>query len=192
MHKPLPLWVKFFEGVLIVIGVIALLLALMAIQAKATASPPGDQKGPSKIITSAKTIKFTPEPVIILTQIREPVTQQPAKQPKPAYTPRVLPVTNIPPSEIISRLIRASNAQGWQSEDLLWIVKKESGFRPNAQNKRSSAYGLFQFLNRTWKSYGCVKTSNVDEQIRCGVLYIKKRYGTPTAARAHHNQKGWY
>ena len=82
--------------------------------------------------------------------------------------------------------------EGEQWEALSWIIQKESSWNPNAQNKRSTAYSLFQFLDQTWKSYGCVKNNDVDNVTRCGIKYIQKRYGTPVGAKAHHLKKGWY
>lgn len=71
------------------------------------------------------------------------------------------------------------------------IVQKESSWNPNAQNPSSSAYGLFQFLDQTWKNYGG-KTSDPAAQARAGLAYIRDRYGSPQAALAHHNSRGWY
>ena len=82
--------------------------------------------------------------------------------------------------------------EGEQWEALSWIIQKESSWNINAQNKRSTAYSLFQFLDQTWKSYGCVKNNDVDNVTRCGIKYIQKRYGTPVEAKAHHLKKGWY
>lgn len=82
--------------------------------------------------------------------------------------------------------------EGEQWEALSWIIQKESSWNINAQNKQSTAYSLFQFLDQTWKSYGCVKNNDVDNVTRCGIKYIQKRYGTPVEAKAHHLKKGWY
>jgi hypothetical protein len=72
------------------------------------------------------------------------------------------------------------------------LMGKESGYNPYAQNPRSTAYGIFQFLDGTWKSYGCVKTSDWKEQIRCGLLYIEGRYGSPSQALKFHHSHNWY
>ena len=34
------------------------------------------------------------------------------------------------------------------------IVKRESGFNPRAENPHSTASGLYQFIDRTWRSCG--------------------------------------
>lgn len=79
-----------------------------------------------------------------------------------------------------------------QVEPLLNIVKHESNFNPNAQNPHSTAYGIFQFLDSTWKGVGASKTSDPNAQIQAGLNYIKQRYGTPQAAWAFHQSHGWY
>jgi muramidase (phage lysozyme) len=75
---------------------------------------------------------------------------------------------------------------------LSWIIQKESSWNNNAQNKTSTAYGLFQFLDKTWAGYKCTKTSDIEIQTKCGIKYIQARYGTPTKARAFHLRKGYY
>ena len=101
-----------------------------------------------------------------------------------------------PQSDIQKQVQSIAKEYGWgegeQWEALSWIIQKESSWNPNAQNKRSTAYSLFQFLDQTWKSYGCVKNNDVDNVTRCGIKYIQKRYGTPVEAKAHHLKKGWY
>lgn len=72
------------------------------------------------------------------------------------------------------------------------LAKKESTYRPTAQNPRTSAYGLFGFLNSTWKSVGMKKTDCPYCQVEAAGRYIKRRYGSISAALAHHNKKGWY
>lgn len=62
------------------------------------------------------------------------------------------------------------------------LITKESNFNPLAQNKKSSACGIFQ-------ATPCSKLkcdlSDVDCQISWGINYIKNRYGTPTQALNH-------
>jgi len=77
-------------------------------------------------------------------------------------------------------------------EPLLALVQRESNFRHTAQNPTSTAYGLFQFLDSTWKGLGAVKTTDPEKQIELGIKYIQKRYGTPSKAIAYHNQYNSY
>ncbi|MDK3257615.1 lytic transglycosylase domain-containing protein [Blastococcus capsensis] len=69
---------------------------------------------------------------------------------------------------------------------------KESGWNPDAQNPRSTAYGIPQFLDSTWAGTGIAKTSDGYRQIDAGLIYIENRYGSPCGAWAHSQNKGWY
>ncbi|MCA0145169.1 transglycosylase SLT domain-containing protein [Blastococcus sp. LR1] len=69
---------------------------------------------------------------------------------------------------------------------------KESGWNPNAQNPSSTAYGIPQFLDSTWKGTGIAKTSDGYRQIDAGLIYIENRFGSPCAAWSHSQSKGWY
>ena len=62
-----------------------------------------------------------------------------------------------------------------------------------AKNPKSSAYGLFQFLNSTWKSVGVKKTSCPITQTYAFFKYLDNRYnGSAEKAYKHHKKKGWY
>jgi hypothetical protein len=76
----------------------------------------------------------------------------------------------------------ASQIQAW-----LTIIAQESGGNPTAQNPTSTAYGIGQFLDSTWGSYGTsAKTSNPHLQLVDMAKYIHGKYGTPAAAEAYH------
>jgi len=75
---------------------------------------------------------------------------------------------------------------------LAYIKHKESSGNPNAQNPTSSAYGLYGFLNSTWVSVGCIKTSDPVEQERCALLYIEQRYGSIAEAYNFHLRNNYY
>ena len=90
---------------------------------------------------------------------------------------------------------RASRSLGFGEEqqrclDMLWM--KESHFNPKSRNKHSGAYGIAQFLPSTWDSYKVKKTSDPNKQIKYGLRYITKRYGTPCKAWWHSKRHGWY
>lgn len=72
------------------------------------------------------------------------------------------------------------------------IILRESGGNWLAQNRTSTAFGMFQFLDSTWKGYGCTKTINPLEQIECGIKYVKGRYGTPVNALAFWERNHYY
>lgn len=72
------------------------------------------------------------------------------------------------------------------------LIMKESGCNPNAQNPRSTAYGIGQFLNSTWRGVGCVKSSDPVYQLKCMQNYVFGRYGSWVGAWAHSTRTGWY
>jgi hypothetical protein len=84
---------------------------------------------------------------------------------------------------------------GWGPDELAaWYTlgMKESGWNNNAQNPTSTAYGIGQFLDSTWKGVGGSKTSDPRLQVQYMAQYIKNRYGSPSRALAFHNAHNWY
>jgi hypothetical protein len=72
------------------------------------------------------------------------------------------------------------------------LMQRESGYNPTAQNPKSTAYGIGQFLDSTWASVGGTKTSDPTKQLQYTLQYILQRYGTPDTAWQHELQYGWY
>lgn len=74
------------------------------------------------------------------------------------------------------------------------LLNGESGFRSDAKNPSSSAYGMFQFLDSTWSSVGGAKTKDPGLQSQYGLQYIKQRYGSPSKAWAFWQAQSphWY
>jgi hypothetical protein len=73
----------------------------------------------------------------------------------------------------------------------LW--NRESGWRWNADNPSSGAYGIPQALPASkMASAGPNYQTNAFTQLLWGLGYIKSRYGTTCAAWAHEQQFGWY
>lgn len=81
---------------------------------------------------------------------------------------------------------------GISNADAVWLIQKESGCNPTAQNPTSTAYGIFQFLNATWAGQGCVKTSDPVQQMICGQRYVMNRYGSWANAKSHHLRHNWF
>ena len=79
----------------------------------------------------------------------------------------------------------------FQFLDNLWT--KESGWRWNADNPSSDAYGIPQALpGSKMASAGADWATNPYTQIRWGLGYIASVYGTCEAAWAHSVQYNWY
>ncbi|MGA1050581.1 MAG: transglycosylase SLT domain-containing protein [Minisyncoccia bacterium] len=122
--------------------------------------------------------------------------------PEPEPTPTIqkietpVRVANSAKSDIKEQVRAIASEHGWgdgkQWEALDWIIQKESSWNPNAQNPKSTAFGLFQWLDMTRKAYNCPKTADVAIQTECGIKYIKARYGDPVEAKKFHQAKGWY
>lgn len=87
-------------------------------------------------------------------------------------------------------------AMGWTEQDfqnlvLLW--NRESGWRWNADNPTSDAYGIPQALpGSKMASAGADWATNPKTQVDWGLQYIQQRYGNPTAAWSHSQATGWY
>ncbi|MFC3265819.1 transglycosylase SLT domain-containing protein [Camelimonas abortus] len=54
------------------------------------------------------------------------------------------------PANVARSLARASDNSGVDLRLLIGVARRESGFRPDARAKTSSAAGLFQFIDSTW------------------------------------------
>lgn len=88
------------------------------------------------------------------------------------------------------------NQEKWQYPQdayaLIHLSFRESSHRSSARNTRSSAYGLFQFLNGTWRGTGFKKTSDPVIQTRAAIRYISLRYGDAESALNFQRRRGWY
>lgn len=85
---------------------------------------------------------------------------------------------------------------GWSDYDWECLVKlwnRESGWNPNAVNKRSGSCGIPQSLPCSKMAVeGTDYKTNYRTQVRWGCKYIKSNYGTPSKAWEHSQKKGWY
>ncbi|MDV2968713.1 transglycosylase SLT domain-containing protein [Nitratireductor aquimarinus] len=102
-----------------------------------------------------------------------------------AFTTGGLPSADA--NEIQSKIIRQANARGIPPHIALAIASFESGFRPDAANPHSSAYGIYQNTDANWKSHGFgpQDRANIDRQIEAGVedmLRTQKALGSTQLA----------
>lgn len=75
--------------------------------------------------------------------------------------------------------------------DQLWI--KESGWRWNAENRWSGAYGIPQALpGSKMRSAGSDWRTNPITQVRWGLGYVRGRYGDACSAWVFWKNHGWY
>ena len=92
----------------------------------------------------------------------------------------------------IDELAKRDNIEQYPCLYELWT--KESNWRPKAKNKESTAMGIPQLLNSTWKNIGLKPTWDGYKQVSAGLQYLDHRYGKKGVCRAyaHHLAKGWY
>ena len=76
--------------------------------------------------------------------------------------------------DIVAKIQAAAQARGIDPDVALRIADVESNLRPGAKNPKSSAAGLFQVTDDTWKQYGGKKgmKKNADENIRVGMQIL--------------------
>ena len=73
----------------------------------------------------------------------------------------------------------------------LWM--RESGWRINAMNPYSGAYGIPQALPASkMGASGPNWRTDAGTQIRWGLSYIRASYGSPCGAWGHSMSYGWY
>lgn len=97
-------------------------------------------------------------------------------------------------SSAVSKAIKTLGLSSDWLSPTLELVARESSFNSNAKNSKSSAAGLFQFLDSTRKNYGgsSVDWSDPYQQALAGLKYVKDRYGTPVKALQFWDKNKWY
>jgi hypothetical protein len=121
------------------------------------------------------------------------------------FNPRVQIVSHPPKGEVIAYyhneyqrhaiqlLVNQNKLEQYPCLYELWM--RESNWRPTAKNKNSTAMGIPQLLNSTWKNIGIKPTKDGFKQVEAGLKYLDHRYGKNGGicrAYAHHLAKGWY
>ncbi|RFA11126.1 hypothetical protein B7R54_06320 [Subtercola boreus] len=113
--------------------------------------------------------------------------------------------SSAPPAGLVSDPQGAKNyaqaqvsARGWGSDQFQCLVNlwnRESGWRLNAYNESSGAYGIPQSLpGNKMASAGADWRTNAATQVNWGLAYISGRYGNPCGAWAHSQNTNphWY
>ena len=74
------------------------------------------------------------------------------------------------------------------------LVGKESAWNPKAKNPKSSASGIGQLLDGTYKNLGMKSSDSGVAQTVATLAYIGRKYGSggPCAAWTHFKRNSWY
>lgn len=88
------------------------------------------------------------------------------------------------------KVAQAFGSDHWNSFNN--IIIRESQWNPLSQNPTSSAFGLGQFLNSTWKGTGFEKTNDPYVQIDATIQYIIDRYDNPNLCWKFWVAHAWY
>ena len=134
--------------------------------------------------------------VVSRTPIRSVVTTAPVAEVVHVGTGTVPPVGPVDPGSAQAIAQAMMPSYGWDDQQFACLVQlwhKESGWRVNAENRSSGAYGIPQALpGSKMASAGADWRTNPATQITWGLGYIKGRYTTPCGAWSHFLSKNWY
>lgn len=118
---------------------------------------------------------------ILLLQVNTPNQAVPV-----VFEPRP-PLQQVSAKEIARELLNKD-----QYQCLNKLISKESAWKPEAQNPKSTASGVGQILKATYKGLGMQKTDAGVTQLVATLAYIHRRHITPCNAWKHFQDKGWY
>lgn len=77
-------------------------------------------------------------------------------------------------------------------EALEELIMLESSWNSDAQNKRSTAYGLGQLIDQTWEQVGIEKSADYRIQLIATHAYVMERYGSWAKALEFRKANGYY
>lgn len=118
---------------------------------------------------------------ILLLQVNTPNQAVPV-----VFEPRPL-LQQVSAKEIARELLNKD-----QYKCLNKLISKESAWKSEAQNPKSTASGVGQILKSTYKGLGMNKTDAGVTQLVATLAYIHRRHVTPCGAWKHFQNKGWY
>jgi hypothetical protein len=72
------------------------------------------------------------------------------------------------------------------------LIMLESSWNPDARNSKSSAYGLGQLIDQTWKDLDIEKSDDFRIQLIAAHKYVMQRYGSWQKALEFHKRNGYY
>lgn len=160
----------------------------------------GDRKVGTRGRAGVRTITYHVEMVngvvVSRTAIASTITTEPVAEIVRVGTQTVPSVTNVDPGSAQAIAQEMVAARGWNDQQFACLVQlwnRESGWRVNAENKSSGAYGIPQALpGSKMASVADDWRTNPATQITWGLNYIAGRYSTPCGAWSSFQAKGWY
>lgn len=127
---------------------------------------------------SAAPIPVRSEPPTKRTSKNEPVRRATSKS-IAKESPSSNSGRNYSKEEVQALIVSYSEQHGISPEAPLCIAKHESGFNQHSKNNRSSASGVFQYLNDTWKATDEGKAGHsvfdAEANVKAAVKYMASR-----------------
>ena len=102
------------------------------------------------------------------------------------------PVKNLHREPLSARGYARSMVSAKEYEALEELIMLESSWNPEAQNKKSTAYGLGQFIDQTWDEVGIEKSADYRIQLIASHKYVMDRYGSWVKALEFRKANGYY
>jgi hypothetical protein len=118
---------------------------------------------------------------VLLVQLTAPVPAVPV-----VYEPRPL-LMQINAKEVAKELLTRE-----QYKCLTKLIGKESAWRAEAKNPKSSASGIGQLLNKTYQNLGMKKSDAGVAQLLATLSYIHRRHLKPCSAYNFFLKNGYY
>ena len=161
-------------------------------QRRARASPTSPSRwSPAAASARSRAARRSPAPTAATRPTRPRRRRSPPTD-SPAVS-RTEDVSDDDPREIARALLAEFGFSSDQFGCLDSLYMSESGWRVNADNPSSSAYGIPQALpGSKMSTAGADWATNPVTQIRWGLGYIQDRYGSPCSAWGFKQGNGWY
>ena len=97
------------------------------------------------------------------------------------------PLKKVDPKQIAKELFDEK-----QYNCLVKLLTKESNWRPTSKNPKSTASGIGQLLDGTYKNLGMQKNEEGVVQLVATIAYISRRHVRPCSAWQHFQEHNWY
>ena len=102
------------------------------------------------------------------------------------------PVKNLYREPMSARSYARQMVSAKEYEALEELIMLESSWNSDAQNKKSTAYGLGQLIDQTWDEVGIEKSSDYRIQLIASHKYVMERYGSWVKALEFRKANGYY